>query len=57
MLIRISVKGKLNDMAEISSEKRKIENQIANHKQQLIDEDEEFKELLYLTEKDSLKAR
>lgn len=44
-------------MAEISSEKRKIENQIANHKQQLIDEDEEFKELLYLTEKDSLKAR
>ena len=44
-------------MAEISSEKRKIENQIASHKQQLIDEDEEFKELLYLTEKDSLKAR
>jgi len=54
---KTKVKGKLNDMAEISSEKRKIENQIASHKQQLIDEDEEFKELLYLTEKDSLKAR
>jgi len=54
---KTKIKGKLNDMAEISSEKRKIENQIANHKQQLIDEDEEFKELLYLTEKDSLKAR
>jgi len=54
---KTKIKGKLNDMAEISSEKRKIENKIANHKQQLLDDEGEFKELLYLTEKDSLKAR
>ena len=54
---KTKVKGKLNDMAEISFEKKKLENRIAKYKQQIIDEDGEFQELLYHTEKDSLKSR
>ena len=54
---KTKVKGKLNDMAEVSSEKKKLENRIAKYKQQIIDENAEFQELLYHTEKDSLKSR
>ena len=54
---KTKVKGKLNDMAEVSFEKKKLENRIAKYKQQIIDEDGEFQELLYHTEKDSLKSR
>lgn len=50
-------KAKINEMSELSAEKKQIEALIASHEQKLIEDHDTFKEELYTKEKASLQAR